>query len=103
MCYSDEDLANLEGANEEDAHIPDAASDVRPATLSQRRAKNWQDEEQETDEEEGSSSSNDEFERDDGMANWNIRKCAAAALDVISTAFPEDTVLSTVLPLLQVH
>lgn len=97
MCYTEDDLAGMEGANEEDAHIPDQASDVRPSTLSQRRAKNWQDE-NETDEE-GSSCS--ELDEEDGQASWNIRKCAAAALDVIATKFQEDVILPAVLPLLQ--
>lgn len=38
----------------------------------------------------------------DGVADWNLRKCSAAALDNLSGTFGADHVLPTLLPALEV-
>lgn len=38
----------------------------------------------------------------DGVAEWNLRKCAAAALDNLSMTFGHDRVLPALLPALEV-
>lgn len=39
----------------------------------------------------------------DGVAEWNLRKCAAAALDNLSTSFGPDRLLPALLPALEVR
>ena len=104
MCYSEDDLLALHDANEADAHIPDAESDIRPVHAAQHASKGWGrnsiDEEGDGNETEEGEESDEEFARDDGMASWNIRKEAAAVLDVIANTFRDD-ILPILLPLLQ--
>ncbi|KAK9728992.1 hypothetical protein K7432_000629 [Basidiobolus ranarum] len=105
MVYSEMDIMAL-GGDEDDANVPDNEQDIKPR---HHRAKTHEfehtdpanpvatrdeDEDDETDDEDW-----DEDE-DDIYSEWNLRKCSAAALDVLSTVYGNE-MLDTLLPLLK--
>ncbi|KER25381.1 hypothetical protein T265_07181 [Opisthorchis viverrini] len=69
-------LVNVSFKNDllEDAHIPDKESDIRPR-FHKTKSKFMSSEEDEDDED------------DDYVSNWTLRKCSAAALDVLASVF----------------
>ena len=95
MRYSENDLILLEGKDEYDTHIPDRDSDIRPR-FHKSKNKNTTPfllEDMDFD-------SDDGIFGDDFGSEWNIRKCSAAALDVLSNVF-HDELLDPLLPILQ--
>uniref|UniRef100_A0A6B2EC29 Transportin-1 n=1 Tax=Phlebotomus kandelakii TaxID=1109342 RepID=A0A6B2EC29_9DIPT len=86
MRYSDIDIILLKGDVEEDEMIPDREEDIRPRFHKSRThtLKSSQDE------------NGDNVDDDDGMdddnslSEWNLRKCSAAALDVLANVFREE-------------
>ncbi|CAN0537479.1 unnamed protein product, partial [Ectocarpus sp. 8 AP-2014] len=89
--YSADQIAEFESLPAVDEHIPDAPEDIRPMF---HRAKSG-----------GGSGLDDDDDDDgsdaDGVAEWHLRKCAAAALDSLSTSFGPDRVLPALLPALE--
>ncbi|XP_048336150.2 transportin-1 [Ziziphus jujuba] len=82
MVYADDDESLLEA--EEDESVPDRDQDIKPRFHSSRLH--------------GSDGVEDD---DDDIVNvWNLRKCSAAALDIISNVFG-DEILPTLMPLVQ--
>ncbi|CAF0838510.1 unnamed protein product [Adineta ricciae] len=127
MKYSEMDVIILQGDIDEDEHIPDRIEDIRPRfhrTRSRQHAQNISDdinlidtnnnstaatppnsqaEQQLQDENEN----DDDDDDDDGpganadqATEWNLRKCSAAALDILSNVF-RDNILPILLPILQ--
>uniref|UniRef100_A0A673AFF5 Transportin-1 n=1 Tax=Sphaeramia orbicularis TaxID=375764 RepID=A0A673AFF5_9TELE len=85
-----------QGDIEEDEAIPDNEQDIRPRfhrsrTVAQQHEGDGIEEEE--DEE-------DELDDDDTISDWNLRKCSAAALDVLANVFRDDLLLH-ILPLLK--
>ncbi|GAB2285053.1 Transportin-1 [Dionaea muscipula] len=81
MAYADDDESLVDA--EEDESVPDRDQDLKPRFHSSRLhgAENVED--------------------DDDVVNiWNLRKCSAAALDVLSNVFGDD-ILPTLMPLIQ--
>lgn len=96
MRYSDMDILLLKGDVEEDEMVPDRQEDIRPRFHKSRahhqrhsteNAENLDDEDVEDDD-------------DEPPSEWNLRKCSAASLDVLSNIFTHD-LLPTLLPLLR--
>ena len=90
MVYSDYDIAVLgEEDDEEEQAAPDRDQDLKPRHYkAKNRAVN------------GNDSDSDEDEDEDEVYNeWNLRKCSAATLDVLSTAYGT-SILEYLLPLL---
>ncbi|XP_076900422.1 transportin-1-like [Bidens hawaiensis] len=82
MAYADDDESLLDA--EEDGSLPDRDQDLKPHFHSSRFH--------------GSDEAEDD---DDDIVNiWNLRKCSAAALDVISNVFG-DEILPTLMPFVQ--
>lgn len=118
MVYSDDDVAVLDTDQDEDnTHVPDKASDIKPHFLASKSHINeriedssnpsavsksgrggLQDEEEE-DSDEDDYDDEDE-EEDDTYTEWNLRKCSAAAIDVMAVAF-EKEMLDVLLPCLK--
>jgi transportin-1 len=117
MVYSEEDIAMLEGGDD-DADEEDRAEDIRPAFAKGRTLVNGQstgdanqaqnggtyaklgafdDEDDEFDE--GEIEESDDEEDGNPEDRWNLRKCSAAALDVFATDF-RGPVFDTILPYL---
>lgn len=81
MVYADDDESLLEA--EQDESVPDRDQDLKPRFHSSRFH------------------GSDSLEDDDDVVNvWNLRKCSAAALDILSNVFG-DEILPTLLPLIQ--
>lgn len=109
MIYSEEDIIIL-GTDDDDAAIPDKASDIKPHLLTSKAHTNERVEDpaaaagggksrgaDEEDEDEDSDEDYEDEEDDEAYTEWNLRKCAAAALDVIAVAY-EAEMMEVLLP-----
>lgn len=106
MVYGEDDLLWLEG-DADDAAIPDKETDIKPRhyggkthgferesngeTAGKARIGAYGEElnDDEEDEDEGFDEDDDDF-ADEMTTEWNLRKCAAAALDVLAVRFGGD-------------
>ncbi|KIL60471.1 hypothetical protein M378DRAFT_187779 [Amanita muscaria Koide BX008] len=106
MIYGEDDLLWLDG-DAEDADVPDKDSDIKPrhygskvhglerdmngdaSNQSKSRVGAYGEELYNSDEEEDYDFDDDDF-ADDLSTKWNLRKCAAAALDVLADRFAGD-------------
>ncbi|OMO87359.1 CLIP-associated protein [Corchorus capsularis] len=82
MVYADDDESLVDA--EEDESVPDRDQDLKPRFHSSRFH--------------GSEDMKDDD--DDSLNVWNLRKCSAAGLDVVSTVYG-DEILPTLMPLVQ--
>lgn len=87
MKYSELDIALLKGDVEEDEMIPDKEEDIRPRFYrSKTHSQPRMDDSENADEEDDS----DDDDCDGGNSEWNLRKCSAAALDLLANVFHDD-------------
>lgn len=112
MVYSQSDLDWLGGAEDEDEAVPDKESDIKPRFHGAKsHAQEHEEDPSDTngtrkasgddEDEEGSEYDYEEDEDDEDMTGeWNLRKCSAAALDVMSVTFGND-MLEILLPYLK--
>lgn len=91
MKYSEIDIVLLKGDIEEDDTIPDKECDIKPRFHRSRRHSFGKFGEYVEEDDDGD---------DEALSDWNLRKCSAAALDVLANVF-HDEMLSIVLPLLK--
>ncbi|KAF9086646.1 hypothetical protein BGX29_011963 [Mortierella sp. GBA35] len=108
MVYSDMDLITLDN-DDEDASVPDRIEDMKPRF---HHAKTHTAENTVTGPAEGGNDSDnglddddeddedDDDDEDDIYMEWNLRKCSASALDVLSAVYG-NSMLDILLPLLQ--
>jgi transportin-1 len=105
MVYSQSDLDWL-GADDEidDEHVPDKLEDIKPRfygkTHAQEHVDNGGPKPSKQSEEDGSDYDDDDYDEDDEdemQGEWNLRKCSAAALDVMAVTFGDD-ILNVLLP-----
>lgn len=82
MVYADDDESLVDA--EEDGSLPDRDQDIKPRFHSSRFH----------------GSDNAEDDDDDIVNVWNLRKCSAAALDILSNVFG-DEILPTLMPIVQ--
>uniref|UniRef100_A0A8B9H7Z7 Transportin-1 n=1 Tax=Astyanax mexicanus TaxID=7994 RepID=A0A8B9H7Z7_ASTMX len=97
MKYSEIDIILLKGDVEEDEAVPDSEQDIKPR-FHKSRTVTLQHEGGEG--EEGENIDEDDDDDDDTLSDWNLRKCSAAALDVLANVFRDD-LLPHLLPLLK--
>uniref|UniRef100_A0A8C9L8P6 Transportin-1 n=1 Tax=Pavo cristatus TaxID=9049 RepID=A0A8C9L8P6_PAVCR len=95
MKYSEIDIILLKGDVEEDEAIPDSEQDIRPRFHRSRTVAQKHEEDGIEDRDD-----DDEIDDDDAISDWNLRKCSAAALDVLANVF-RDELLPHILPLLK--
>ena len=122
MKYSELDIILLKGDVDDDQHIPDKEEDIRPrfhktTRISQPRQaegssstsdRNQADEEDDDDDDDddesggggGGGGDDDDDKDNEAISEWNLRKCSAAALDVLSNVF-RDELLVVLLPILK--
>jgi len=95
MKYSEIDIILLRGDVEEDEMVPDREEDIKPRFHRSRshHTSHSQGEEGDSDEEGG-------MDDDNTLSDWNLRKCSAAALDVLANVFLND-LLPVLLPILK--
>ncbi|KAL7424888.1 hypothetical protein Q5752_000574 [Cryptotrichosporon argae] len=114
MVYSDMDLIFLDNDDEDEA-VPDKETDLKPRNYSSKAhghasndpsssaaaGKSREAAERAFDEDDDDDDDDyDDDDDDEGAQEWNIRKCSAAALDVIAVRYGND-ILSILLPLLE--
>lgn len=118
MRYSEIDVILLKGGIEEDEMIPDREEDIKPRFHRARTLKAG-DAQQPVSmgaissggggpsgdgggggDDEDTDDDDDEFNDDNALSEWNLRKCSAAALDVLANVFRDDC-LPIVLPILK--
>lgn len=105
MVYGEDDLLWLEGDVEDDAAVPDKETDIKPRHYGGGKGHGFEHESQNGDGakakygaygEELADDDSDEEDYDDDdfddemVTEWNLRKCAAAALDVLACRFGQD-------------
>ncbi|XP_037821481.1 transportin-1-like [Lucilia sericata] len=98
MRYSDIDIILLKGNVEEDDMVPDREEDIRPRfhksrthTIKSTEAGGGDDDDDDFD---------DGLDDDSSLSEWNLRKCSAAALDVLANVFRQEC-LPILLPILK--
>ncbi|CAB4483237.1 unnamed protein product [Rhizophagus irregularis] len=112
MVYSEMDILTL-GGDEDDTNVPDSEQDIKPRF---HRAKTHTFERTESNggaggsdgdstanvnrEEEEEEEDDEDLDDDDIYSEWNLRKCSAAALDVLATVFGNE-LLEILLPFLR--
>lgn len=120
MVYNEIDLLMLRG-DEDDAAVPDKAEDIKPQHYGGKTHRNERMEdaangttagpskqsraaieavEDEEEDEEDDFYDDDDEDDDDGVGDWNLRKCSAAALDVMAVQYNQE-LLDILLPLLK--
>ncbi|GFS76992.1 transportin-1 [Nephila pilipes] len=96
MKYSELDIILLKVDVEQDEMIPDREEDIRPRFhKSKTHSQKHMDDNTENDTE-----SDDGLDDDSSLSDWNLRKCSAAALDVLASVFHEE-LLPVLLPILR--
>ncbi|KAJ9119709.1 hypothetical protein QFC22_003419 [Naganishia vaughanmartiniae] len=113
MVYSQSDLDWLGGGEDEDETVPDKESDIKPRFHGAKSHAQEHEEDpattngnhkpaggEEDDEESEYDYDEDDEDDEDMTGEWNLRKCSAAALDVMSVTFG-DEMLEILLPYLK--
>ena len=105
MKYSEIDIILLKGDVEEDEMVPDREEDIRPR-FHKSRTHTVRSTTCGATDENGAAGDDDDDDDDDGMdddsslSDWNLRKCSAAALDVLANVFRDD-LLPVLVPILK--
>lgn len=124
MVYNEIDLLMLRG-DEDDASVPDKVEDIKPQHYGAKVHRNERMEDasnggagpsklsragieagltatavEEEDDEEDDFYDDEDDDDEDGVGDWNLRKCSAAALDVMAVQFNQE-LLDILLPLLK--
>ena len=100
MKYSQLDIILLKGDVEEDEMIPDKEEDIKPRFHRSKTHTQKHNDEGGDDADSDSDDDDDDDDNDRHISEWNLRKCSAAALDVLAGVFHED-LLPVVLPILR--
>ena len=96
MKYSEIDIILLKGDVEEDDMVPDKESDIKPRF---HKSKSHTQKHTDGGDPDGELS-DDGYDDDESLSDWNLRKCSAAALDVLANVFRDD-ILPVLLPILK--
>ncbi|KAF2011137.1 ARM repeat-containing protein [Aaosphaeria arxii CBS 175.79] len=112
MVYGEDDILRLEG-EKEDAELEDKEEDIKPAFATSKAGRGTNANGEPTsgangnggasampdDDDDLSEGEIDDFDDDDSLADpeemWNLRKCSAAALDVLASVFHEPVFAAT--------
>ncbi|CAG5107158.1 Similar to TNPO1: Transportin-1 (Homo sapiens), partial [Cotesia congregata] len=101
MKYSDMDIIMLKANVEEDEMIPDREEDIRPRFHKTKTHTLNPSTNKHSDENGGYDSDGDDgCDDDSSVSDWNLRKCSAAALDMLAGVFRND-LLPVLVPILK--
>ncbi|XP_074105012.1 transportin 1 [Cotesia typhae] len=101
MKYSDMDIIMLKANVEEDEMIPDREEDIRPRFHKTKTHTLNPSTNKHSDENGGYDSDGDDgCDDDSSVSDWNLRKCSAAALDMLAGVFRND-LLPVLVPILR--
>jgi transportin-1 len=95
MVYNDMDKAML-GGDDDDAHVADKEENIHPHLINKavkQRVHNKQHQQ-------GGDDEDDDDDDIEEVSEWNLRKCSASSLDVLSNMYG-DPILEVLLPLIQ--
>lgn len=96
MVYSDEEIFLFQAIDErDDARVADKDEDIKPNMVKSKQGHSIGKKSGDDD-----SDSESDDDSDDELELWNLRRCAASTLDVLSLEFPKD-VIDVSLPILQ--
>lgn len=105
MKYSEIDIVILKGDVDEDFNVPDKVEDIKPRFHKSRTHTSHAEKEMAGNDDEMIENEedfeDDEDDDEETSSDWNLRKCSAAALDVLSNVFRDD-ILPILLPILNV-
>lgn len=90
MAYSQDEIIVMEASNDDDAEYEDKDEDIKPVSAKIQKKND------ETDDDD------DDDDDNDVDHDWNLRKCAASTLDLLTGILPKE-VIGTALPLLREH
>ena len=94
MKYSEIDIILLRGdVDENDENVPDREEDVKPRFHRSRSHHQGTNENMDDEDDDG-------LDDDSSLSDWNLRKCSAAALDVLANVFLTE-LLPVLLPILK--
>ncbi|EGF82289.1 hypothetical protein BATDEDRAFT_86089 [Batrachochytrium dendrobatidis JAM81] len=96
MIYTNEEVMML-GGDEDDASVPDNIQDIKPHHHKSRNHANTPGSGQPKKDDDDDDDDYDDDDDDDVDNEWNVRKCSAAAVDVLATVFKEH-LLEVLLP-----
>ncbi|CAL4064327.1 unnamed protein product, partial [Meganyctiphanes norvegica] len=88
------------GDVEEDESVPDRTEDIKPRFHKSRHTIRHEPMENGGGEDFQDDESDDGLDDDSSLSDWNLRKCSAAALDVLANVF-RDEMLPVILPILK--
>lgn len=105
MKYSEIDIILLKGDVEEDEMIPDREEDIRPRFHKSRSHHTHHTPTTKHSDDNGVGDDDDSDPEDGGdddstLSDWNLRKCSAAALDMLANVFGEE-LLPVLVPILK--
>lgn len=100
MKYSEIDIILLKGDVEEDEMIPDREEDIRPRFHKSKTHHSHHAFASKHIDENGDDDVGDVEDDDSTLSDWNLRKCSAAALDMLANVFRED-LLPVLVPILK--
>lgn len=104
MKYSELDIILLKGDTEEDEMVPDREEDIRPRFHKSKTHHSHVGMNKHIDEngsyEDKDDDSDDGGDDDSSLCDWNLRKCSAAALDMLAGVFKDD-LLPVLVPILK--
>ncbi|GCE98084.1 hypothetical protein ZYGM_000082 [Zygosaccharomyces mellis] len=98
MVYNEESILVLESSNDDDASEEDKDEDIRPAAPRIVKKQRGDGESSDDDDDDGDSG----IDESDVDTQWNLRKCAASTLDVMTNILPRD-VMYVAFPFLKEH
>ncbi|CAI4907552.1 CGH_3_HP_G0015970.mRNA.1.CDS.1 [Saccharomyces cerevisiae] len=99
MVYNEESIVLLEASNDDDAFLEDKDEDIKPIApriVKKKEAGNGEDADDNEDDDD------DDDEDGDVDTQWNLRKCSAATLDVMTNILPHQ-VMDIAFPFLREH
>ena len=102
MKYSEIDIILLRGDVEEDEMVPDREEDIRPRFHRSRshHIDPLGSTPNHSEMNDGDTSDDEDGNDDSSLSDWNLRKCSAAALDVLASVFRNE-LLPVLLPILK--
>lgn len=104
MKYSEIDIILLKGNVEDDEMIPDREEDIRPRFHKSKTHHSIHPSMNKHNEENGGCGDDDidddGCDDDSTVSDWNLRKCSAAALDMLAGVFKDD-LLPVLVPILK--
>lgn len=94
MVYNEMDKAMLD-AEDDDAHLADKEQNIHPHLINKAVKQRVQAKQHQA-----SGGEDDDDDDDEEVSEWNLRKCSASSLDVMSSMYG-DPILEVLLPLIQ--